>query len=80
MRRNASNSELVANAEYFEKVTANGIDLSRLSSVSTDGAIAFDQFLLAVGDELSFLTYEGPIAAEKNRGSVFAAIESAKLR
>jgi hypothetical protein len=80
MRRNASNPKLVTTVELFEKILASGIRLTQLSSVSTDGAIAFDQFMLAVGNELLFLTYEGPSAAEKIRDFVHAAIESANRR
>jgi hypothetical protein len=80
MRRNASNSKLVVTTEMFEKMLPSGIKLTQLSSVATDGAIAFDQFMLVVGEEVLFLTYEGPISAGKNRDLVHAAIEFAKLR
>lgn len=80
MCRNASYNELVITSEMFEKVLTHGIRLTQLSSVTKDGAIVFDQFMLAVGEEVLFLTYEGPISAEKSRDFVLAAIESAKLR
>ena len=80
MRRNASDSRLVITSELFEKALASGITLTQLSSVSTDGTIVFDQFMLAVGEEVLFLTYEGPTSAEKSRDFVRAAIEYAKLR
>jgi hypothetical protein len=80
MRRNASHSELVIATDMSERMLANGMRLTQLSSVTRDGAVAFDQFMLAVGYEMLFITYEGPVSAAKDREFAHAAIESAKLR
>jgi hypothetical protein len=80
MRRNASTSKFVTTTEMLEKVLATGIKLTQVSSFASDGAIVFDQFMLAVGEEVLFLTYEGPISARKSQDLIRAAVECAKRR
>jgi hypothetical protein len=78
MRKNASNVELLTTNEMHESFLENGIKIVLLSSISCDGAIVFDQFMLVARDSILYLTFEGPFSAMKCRDFVHAAIASAK--